>query len=197
MVRKRKPGAGRPPRGEFTDKRAALMTRITPKTRAALERAAAKSGRSLSQEAEFRLDGSFASERRHRPGLRALALAITMVAEYVERATGKSWQEDAFTTQALQAGVEFLIRHFGATGDALVPTPVAEAADRQRAEGLNPSVTPSGVGWGEAGYAIGLIERWHHIDLGEIPAGSYLPPEWDTHSRLMRDLGYRRQETPR
>ncbi len=187
MVRKRKLGAGRPPRGEFKDKRAALMTRITPKTRAALERAAAKSGRSLSQEAEFRLDGSFANERRHRPGLRALAMAITMVAEYVERATGEGWQDDAFTTQALQAGVEFLIRHFGASGDVAVPTPVTEAANRQRAEGLNPSITPSGIGWGEAGYVIGLIERWHHIDLGEM-SGSNAPPEWDMHSRLMRDL---------
>jgi TraY domain len=188
--RKRRPGAGRPPRGEFKEKRAALMTRITTKTRAALERAAAKSGRSLSQEAEFRLDGSFAIERRNRPGLRALAMAITMVAEYVERATGKCWQDDAFTTQALQAGVEFLIRHFGASGDVFVPAPVTEAANRQRAEGLNSSVTPSRIGWDEAGYVIGLIERWHYLDIGEIP-GPNAPSEWDIHSRLMRDLGRR------
>lgn len=115
-------------------------------------------------------------------------MAISMVAEYVERATGERWQDDAFTTQALQAGVEFLIRHYGARGDAVVPAPVAKTADRQRAEGLNPSTTPSGIGWGEAGYVIGLIERWHYIDIGEIPPGSNAPPEWDIHSRLMRDL---------
>jgi hypothetical protein len=197
MARKRRPGAGRPPRGEFKEKRAAFMTRITTKTRTALDRAAAKSGRSLSQEAEFRLDGSFVAERRHRPGLRALAMAITMVAECIERATDKHWQDDAFTTQALQAGIEFLIRHYGAKGEGEVPINVVAAAERQRVEGLNPSTTPSGVGWGEAGYVIGLIERWHHMDIGEIPPSFYAPSDWDIHSRLMRDLSSRRQEPPK
>jgi hypothetical protein len=119
-------------------------------------------------------------------------MAITMVAEYVERTTGKYWQDDAFTTQALQAGIEFLIRHYGASGEVIVPAPVAKAVERQRAEGLNPPrVTPSGTGWGEAGYVIGLIERWHYIDIGEVPSGSHAPPEWDIHSRLMRDLAKR------
>jgi hypothetical protein len=171
-----------------------LNLRVTPDVRSGLERAAKQSGASLSQEAQRRLDNSFEedrSARKRRPDLRALAMAITMVAEYVERATGKHWQDDAFTTQALQAGIEFLIRHFGATGDVIIPTPVTVAADRQRAEGLNPSVTPSGVGWGEAGYVIGLIERWHHMDIGEIPPGSNAPSDWDIHSRLMRDLAKR------
>jgi hypothetical protein len=46
MVGKRAPGAGRKPRGEFRGKTATLTTRITPKTRAALERASRNSGRS-------------------------------------------------------------------------------------------------------------------------------------------------------
>jgi hypothetical protein len=190
VTKRRKPGGGRKPQGKFKGNYAVLNLRVTPETRSALERAAKKSGDSLSQEAQRRLDSTFEEDRRTRKkrnDLRALATAITMVAEYVERATDKFWQDDAFTTQALQASIEFLIRHFGASGDAVVPTTVAEAANRQRAEGLNPSVTPSGVGCGEAGYVIGLIERWRYRDIREID-GSNAPSEWDLHWRLIRDL---------
>jgi len=190
-VKRRAPGAGRKPQGKFKGNYAVLNLRVTPDVRSGLERAAKQSGASLSQEAQRRLDNSFEEDRRarkRRPDLRALTVAITMLAEHVERATGKHWQDDAFTMQALQAGIEFLIRHYGAKGEGEVPINVVAAAERQRAEGLNPPTTPSGVGWGEAGYVIGMIERWHHIDIREIPPGSNAPPEWDIHSRLMRDL---------
>ena len=42
MRRKRAPGAGRKPRGEFKNKSRTLTTRITAATREALERAAKK-----------------------------------------------------------------------------------------------------------------------------------------------------------
>ena len=42
MAKKRAPGAGRKPRGEFKGKSATLTTRITSETRAALDRAAQK-----------------------------------------------------------------------------------------------------------------------------------------------------------
>jgi hypothetical protein len=189
-VKRRAPGAGRKPQGKFKGNYAVLNLRVTPEVRTALERAIEKNGSSLSQEAQRRLDSSFEEDRRarkQRPDLRALTAAITMLTEHIERKTGHRWQDGAFTTQALQAGVEFLIRHFGAGGEVVVPSSVAETADRQRNEGLNPSVTPSAIGWEEAGYVIGMIERWHHIKVKEIPRGN-APPEWDIHSRLMRDL---------
>ena len=52
-------GHGRVPRGEFTGKTAVLSTRIRQDTREALQAAAIASGKSLSQEIEFRLRRSF------------------------------------------------------------------------------------------------------------------------------------------
>ena len=54
---------GFPPRGEFTNKSAVLSTRIRADTRAALEKAAKASKRSLSQEIEFRLRRSFSEDK--------------------------------------------------------------------------------------------------------------------------------------
>ncbi len=50
---------GPKPRGPFIDKRKTMSTRLTSKTRAQLDAAAAQSGRSLSQEIELRLVLSF------------------------------------------------------------------------------------------------------------------------------------------
>src|SRR5262249_14321658 len=111
MAKKRAPGAGRKPRGPFKGKSATLTTRITPETRAALERAAQKSGRSLSQEVEHRLDGSIRREREHARNrhVRALAEAVALVTERVEGATEKRWLDDTFTGDALRYGIEFLV----------------------------------------------------------------------------------------
>src|SRR5262245_39915466 len=54
-TRKRAAGGGRKPKGHIKGKFATFSTRITPETRAALEREAARNGRSLSQESELRL----------------------------------------------------------------------------------------------------------------------------------------------
>lgn len=50
---------GPKPQGPFEDKRRTLSTRITEETRSRLDDAARVSGRSLSQEIEFRLEQSF------------------------------------------------------------------------------------------------------------------------------------------
>src|SRR5436190_23773277 len=90
-AKKRAPGAGRKPRGEFKGKSATLTTRITPETRAAMERAAQKCGSSLSQEVERRLNDSVLNDRNRRSDVRALVEAIAIVTEKVEIATGKNW----------------------------------------------------------------------------------------------------------
>jgi hypothetical protein len=54
---------GPAPKGPFQGKRATLTTRITDETRRKLEAASEDTGRSLSQEIEFRLEQSFAGER--------------------------------------------------------------------------------------------------------------------------------------
>ena len=130
--KKRAPGAGRKPRGEFQGKSAVLTTRITPETRALLERAAAKGkNRSLSQVAEKAID-EYLRKPKHKPErgkhIRALGEAVMLVAQYIERATGERWIDDAFTGEALRQGCSSLIAHFAPRGTPVTPRLIKEAA---------------------------------------------------------------------
>lgn len=61
-IRKSPPKRGRPPKGPQEGKKSFLSTRIPVDLRSRLEHASAESGRSLSQEIEFRLEQSFIEE---------------------------------------------------------------------------------------------------------------------------------------
>jgi hypothetical protein len=187
MVRRRAPGGGRKPQGPFKGKTAMLTTRITPETRAALERAAKKSGLSLSQEVERRLDDSILVERNRMPDVRALAEAIALVAENVQEATGKQWREDAFTGEALRHGNKFLVRHFAALGASVIPPRVEEAAARMPVEANERYRSSEWVGENAASKVIGLIEHFRGWPRDQqdrafkAVGGEYL--------QLLRDLG--------
>jgi TraY domain len=206
LAKKRAPGAGRKPRGEFKGKTATLTTRITPETRAALERAAEKTNRSLSQEVEHRLDYSIRRDYEHNRNrhIRGLAEAIAILTHWVERATQKRWIDDPFTAEALRRGIEFLVFHFGAPGTpevpAEVPASVKDAAARVPLQARDQSMTPAGVGHAEAG---GLIS-WIEMNLNEggrlsrssptppeflKPRKYYVPHEWYLYSQLFSDMG--------
>src|SRR5262245_9026981 len=158
LAMKRAPGAGRKPRGEFKGKSAALTTRITLETRGAMERAAQKSGRSLSQEVERRLVDSVRNERNRRSDVRALAEAIAIVAEKVEIANGKNWLQDAFTGEALRRGIEVLVRHFAPHGPRLIPPNLEEAAASVLPEASDRDCNPTRIGENEAFKVITMIE---------------------------------------
>jgi len=200
MKRKRAPGAGRKPRGEFRGKAATLATRVRPDTRAALDRAAKENKRSLSQEVEYRLRLSIGLDRKNRgQHIRALGEAVMLVAQFVERATEKCWNEDAFTGEALRCGVEFLISHFAARGTPITPRSVEETVARRPGPG-EAYRSPSGLGELEAGRVITFIESWTFCSLDEIVEGHrsarmipgvrvHVPEEWYLHAHLLRDLG--------
>jgi TraY domain len=204
LAKKRAPGAGRKPRGEFKGKTATLTTRITPETRAALERAAEKSRRSLSQEVEHRLDYSIRRDYEHNRDrhIRGLAETIAILTHWVERATQKRWIDDPFTAEALRRGIEFLVFHFGAPGTPEVPASVKDAAARVPLQARDQSMTPAGVGHAEAG---GLIS-WIEMNVNEggrlsrkpppVPeflkpriSKFYVPQEWYLYSQLFSELG--------
>jgi hypothetical protein len=126
--RKRAPGAGRKPKGEFAGKSATVTTRIMLDTRKALEEAARASNRSLSQELEFRLRMSLRRPTKAQRRNEALGYAIMYVAEEIEKCTGRSWLEDPFTGLALLHAIEQLAFYFAPmpTEDPAVP-PDAEA----------------------------------------------------------------------
>jgi hypothetical protein len=141
-----------------------------------MERAAQKSGRSLSQEVERRLDESLRNDRNRRSDVRALAEAVAMITEKVEIATGKNWLQDAFTGDALRGGIEVLVRHFAPHGTRVIPPKVEEAAARMLPEATERDRSPSRVGEMEAFKVITMIEHFGG---------------WDTHSMVMSDELYR------
>jgi hypothetical protein len=195
MTRKRTRGAGRKPRGEFKGKTATITTRITPKTRADLERAAQKSGRSLSQEIEHRLDVSMRRDREHarKRHVRALAEAVALVTERVEGATEKRWLDDTFTGDALRHALEFLVFHFAPHGAPEVPAKVEAAAAKVPPASRDRCLTPIEVGQHEAGWLI----SWIKMDLNQggrllrppPRPEAYVPDEWFTYAQLFSDLG--------
>jgi len=191
MARKRAPGAGRKPRGEFKGKTATLTTRITPGTRKALERAAKESGLSLSQEVERRLDRSILKERNRAPDVLALAEAFAQIIENVQERTGKYWREDAFTGEAIRHGIDFLIRHFAASGVPVIPSSVDKAAEEAAARGLPVNErdrSPAGIGASATGKVITLIEffwGWNTDPLQRLVMSDEMYRYW----QLLRDLG--------
>jgi len=178
MAKKRAPGAGRKPRGDFTGKTATLTTRITAETRAAMERAAQKSGRSLSQDVERRLVDSVRNERNRRSDIRALAEAIAIVAEKVEKATGKHWLQDASTGEELRRGIDVLVRHFAPHGARPRVLPEASEGDRG----------PTSVGESEALKVITMIEYLYGWDKNYLQR-LVVSDELYRYLHILRDLG--------
>mgnify|MGYP001462044726 CR=1 FL=1 len=101
----RKRGRGRPPLSPGQAKRSSFNTRIRPEIKKLLEREARKAGRSLSEEIEYRLEGSLQNEQERyeefggRNGYELCRLFAVM-GNQVSRTTGKSWVEDLNTFTA-------------------------------------------------------------------------------------------------
>jgi hypothetical protein len=147
MARKRAPGGGRRPQGEFAGKSVTFATRLTPITRRALEQAAKASGRSLSQEAESRLSLSL-QKPQGKPHNRALAFAVATLANRIEEETGRSWREDPFTGTALRYAVEMLLT---LSSPEFVPDPEIPPAVQRAAAKMPPDFSerylkPAGFG---------------------------------------------------
>jgi hypothetical protein len=116
---------GRPTKSASPGERASLGLRVRPEIKEQLERAAEESGRSQSQEAEFRLESSFERSNLHRevlelmygPQLGAILMMIGSVmgdvgvqaAFNANFTAGKPWFNDAYAfDQAVRASVRIL-----------------------------------------------------------------------------------------
>lgn len=147
---------GRPPKGEFIDKKATLTTRITNAVRAGLEREARRNGRSISQEVEFRLAESLkARKSRLNDRNRALAFLVGKLAEDIESVTNKSWLDDPYTCEAIEAGLKILIGNYAPRGEPKIPDWIA-ADIAKKPEIYDQFKTPDGLGWA---HAHGLISQ--------------------------------------
>jgi hypothetical protein len=133
MTKKRAPGAGRPPKGEFRGKTATLTTRITPAVRAGLEREAAKNGRSLSQEVEKRLATSLVNPQKTRKEwgeshVLLLARLVSRLTIGIELSTQKRWHEDRFTADAVRAALDTVVTQLASQTDPQIPPALEKMA---------------------------------------------------------------------
>ena len=169
---------GRRPRGEFKNKLATISTRVTSDTREALEGAAAKSGRSLSQEIECRLRRSFDEERKivdilggpeSYAFLRLIAQSIDMTARQagviatLVRGHPVHWVNDPYVYDQAVKAVHVVLEAFRPAGDRARPKIEGSAGENQ--EGTEQAadqvldVLGEGLGaWGP-GYAVKLLRE--------------------------------------
>jgi hypothetical protein len=126
MAGKRAPGGGRKPMGEFQGKTETLTTRITPAVRSGLEREAARSGRSLSQEVEKRLEASLQAPQKDLkvwgpPHVCLLARLVSKMTTAIESSAHKRWHEDQFTAETVRSAAEMLIMRLAPGGSPQTP----------------------------------------------------------------------------
>jgi hypothetical protein len=157
--RKRRPGGGRKPIGEFP-KSAAFTTRLEPATRRALDEAAQTSGDSVSEVAGRLLKAAL-KKPTGAPRNQALAAMVAELAEIVERDTGKSWQDDPWTGEALRYLIDAALFHFSPTPEDLpaVPTAIEQAAAKMPSEFAEWYRKPKGYGLTKAQFVIAEIEH--------------------------------------
>jgi hypothetical protein len=156
MTQARKRKRGRPPGKSIRKKSAVFSTRITPETRALLEKATQASGKSYSQvfqelfEDKIRpgvvqdLKSRWGSNRsgldKQPDHVQALAVLVAMLTENIEATTGLSWRADQRVCQAIMGGLEAMfaaLRHGASIPTSLdetVPWVRSIIADRESAQ---------------------------------------------------------------
>jgi hypothetical protein len=131
MRRKRAPGPGRKPKGEFKGKLATFSTRITPDLRKKLDRAALESGRSVSQEAERRLTSSFYDGgSSDDPAAEALCFTIGLLARSARFNRQMTWQTHPFLHQAFKLALSKWLDRLAPTKDPSLPEPEQFTAEQ-------------------------------------------------------------------
>ena len=163
IQRKKRSRRGRPPSGDFPGKSATFTTRIQPSTRRALEAAAkARSDKSISAAAE-RILKSVLLWQSGEPRNNALAAALVLLAENIERDTKKSWRDDPWVGFALANGVEHLVRYFAPApvSEGMPPTPpaVEQAAAKMHRDDAEHFCKFAGFGRMQAQFLIREIEQ--------------------------------------
>lgn len=100
---------GRPPKPE-AEKRQQIGVRTSPELKDQLEAAAGANGRSVAQEAEFRLTESFAmDELLANPRTKMLMFLIGGQISLAEAKTGKAWHQDEATFAAARKLIDDLL----------------------------------------------------------------------------------------
>jgi Arc-like DNA binding domain len=130
--RKRAPGGGRKPKGDFSELTSPLSIRMPAEMREQLEASANDNGRSVSQEVLRRIQGSFSQDRdRARdPAMRALCFLIAQLAGYVAGFTDPQgrpyfdWRTDRFFFRAFKLAMAKVLDALEPSGEIRSPKDV-------------------------------------------------------------------------
>ncbi len=126
---------GRKPKGEYAGKTKVFSTRLRPDTKAALVAAAAKNGRSLSQEVEHRLRRSFDEDRdlferfggrQNYALLRLIGSCLDM--SYNPTKPAATWRDDVYAFDQTLATITSVLGTFRPEGDSDLGDPLSNAA---------------------------------------------------------------------
>jgi len=196
-ARKRK-HRGRPPGKGVRNKSAMLSARITPETRAMLVAASKAAGKSLGQEIEERLQGSFRSAGV-RSGLdkqpdhqQALGVLVAMLAEKIEAATGLSWRADERVREAIVGGIEAMLR---ALSGGRIPTSASSDDMRPWIESI---VRKDDVSSAHYYGALEASKSLIQIAWGDAPPPSPLATAEEARLAWIREkLGLQKRRDPR
>jgi len=197
---------GPAPKGGYPEKTKVLSTRITAALRDELQRAASRSGRSLSSEIEHRLRRSFTKEERIEEMfggretcaiMRLIANVITVTAQQAglitQRARGKktTWLNDPYVYDQAVMAVRAILEVFRPAGDIVRPTlPAKKGATKAQIEVVAKAlkVLGEGVSWGP-GYALHVLRAVRDAEQ-EIPLPSEKGDQWSRlTTELKEDLG--------
>ena len=178
--------AGRKPKG--TTKSAYFSTRLDGATRDRLEREAENAGLSLSNEIQRRLTESLNEKNAWGPPhVRDLARLVMHLAMQVEGPTGKPWNADRFTYEALKAAFEITMSWLAPENDIVVPAHLEQMA--KQVPGLS---TPAGVG---AAAALGLRDRLTvEAPTGGHPKTHHIPNSFYELPALGEKLALKRED---
>ena len=129
MARKRAPGGGRKPRGQYKGNSASLAVRVHPQTREGLLRAAEQHDRSISQEMQNALRHWI--ECSEVPHIAVLAQGVMFVARELELTAGRRYLDDSVTAGALKSSIGDLVQRLvSVRGDATDPNQAKRVGKR-------------------------------------------------------------------
>jgi hypothetical protein len=203
MARKRAPGAGRKPQGEYANRTAPFTMRMSKDLRVALEREAKRSGRVLSQEVEHRLRGSLPASKKDEwrsPRHYALGRLLARAALGVELSTGvvavgRGWLDNAFAAQAVRAALLVIMDRLMPDEPLEIPEAVKKSAanfarlpNEHAAEMAAFCSTPAGVGSSIANGLLSDLEIYEFPPL-DLPDNIFYSDAFNLMPRIRKELG--------
>ena len=206
--RKRAPGGGRKPQGEYANRTASFTMRMSRELRDRLDQEVDRSGWALSQEVEHRLRQSLdwpieIQKKWGPPHIKALAQLVSRAARAVETGVGVNplsmalndglaWHRNGFTHAALTTAVNAILEHFKPPQEFSVPKAVEDRSALFAR--VNPGhsaeryCTPEEVG---LAYAGGLIDQLITMELPPLdkPSNEIYAEEYSVMPQIQKDLG--------